>query len=103
MTETIGSNHIPALELHMKYPNVSALVIASAVLAVGLGPALAEKGGDQGSVYDRVCAAPQGRKRSSTGFAADEIANSAGHRFVRAASANFTGCARERTGARYEL
>ena len=42
----------------MKYLNVSALVITSAVLAIGLGPALAEKGGDHGSVYDRVCAAP---------------------------------------------
>ena len=42
----------------MKYPNVSALLIASAILAAGLGPARAEKDGGQGSVYDRICAAP---------------------------------------------
>jgi hypothetical protein len=42
----------------MQYPNVSALVIASAILAAGFGPAKAEKDGDHGSVYDRVCAAP---------------------------------------------
>jgi Spy/CpxP family protein refolding chaperone len=40
----------------MQYPNVSALVIASAILAAGFGPAQAEK--DRGSVYDRICAAP---------------------------------------------
>jgi hypothetical protein len=40
----------------MQYPNVSALVIASAILAIGFGPAQAEK--DRGSVYDRICAAP---------------------------------------------
>jgi hypothetical protein len=42
----------------MKYLNVSALVIASAILAAGLAPAQAEKDADRGSVYDRVCAAP---------------------------------------------
>jgi Spy/CpxP family protein refolding chaperone len=42
----------------MKYPNVSALVIASAILAAGFGPAQAAKEGDRGSVYDRMCAAP---------------------------------------------
>jgi hypothetical protein len=42
----------------MKYPNVSALVIASAILAAGFGPARAEKDADHGSVYDRICAAP---------------------------------------------
>jgi Spy/CpxP family protein refolding chaperone len=50
---------IPALELHMQYLNVSALVVASAILVAGFGPAQAEKdnrGG--GSVYDRICAAP---------------------------------------------
>src|ERR1700686_2008563 len=41
----------------MKYLNVSALVIASAILAVGFGPAQAEKDGDRGSVYDRICSA----------------------------------------------
>jgi Spy/CpxP family protein refolding chaperone len=41
----------------MKYLNVSALVIASAILAAGFGPARAEKDGDRGSVYDRICAA----------------------------------------------
>jgi len=40
----------------MQRPNVSALVIASAILAAGFGPAQAEK--DRGSVYDRTCAAP---------------------------------------------
>jgi len=42
----------------MKYPNVSALVVALAMLAAGFGPARAEKEGSHGSVYDRVCAAP---------------------------------------------
>jgi hypothetical protein len=41
----------------MQYPNVSALVIASAILVAGFGPARAEEG-DRGSVYDRVCSAP---------------------------------------------
>ena len=41
----------------MQYLNVSALVIASAILASGLGPAQAEKDGGRGSVYDRICAA----------------------------------------------
>ena len=41
----------------MKYLNVSALVIASAILAAGVGPALAEKDGSRGSVYDRICSA----------------------------------------------
>jgi Spy/CpxP family protein refolding chaperone len=41
----------------MQYPNVSALVIASALLVAGFGPVRAEEGG-HGSVYDRVCAAP---------------------------------------------
>ncbi len=42
----------------MQYPNVSALVIASALLAAGFGPAQAEKGEGRGSIYDRICAAP---------------------------------------------
>ena len=42
----------------MKYLNVSALVIASAILAAGFGPAQAAKDADRGSVYDRICAAP---------------------------------------------
>jgi Spy/CpxP family protein refolding chaperone len=46
---------IPALELHMQYLNVSALVVASAILVAGFGPAQAETGG---AVYDRICAAP---------------------------------------------
>jgi hypothetical protein len=63
MSKALGSNpitalSIPALELHMQYLNVSALVIASAILASGLGPAQAEKEGGRGSVYDRICAAP---------------------------------------------
>ena len=41
----------------MKYLNVSALVIASAILASGVDPALAEKDGGRGSVYDRICSA----------------------------------------------
>jgi hypothetical protein len=46
------------LELHMQYPNVSTLVIASALLVTGFGSAQAAKDGDSGSVYDRVCSAP---------------------------------------------
>jgi hypothetical protein len=42
----------------MQYPNVSALVIASALVVAGFGSARAEKEGDHGSIYDRVCAAP---------------------------------------------
>jgi Spy/CpxP family protein refolding chaperone len=42
----------------MQYLNVSALVVASAILVAGFGPAQAEKDGDRGSVYDRICAAP---------------------------------------------
>jgi Spy/CpxP family protein refolding chaperone len=42
----------------MQYPNVSALIVASAILVAGFGPARAEKEGSHGSVYDRVCAAP---------------------------------------------
>ncbi len=42
----------------MQYPNVSALVIASALVVAGFGSAQAEKDGDHGSVYDRVCSAP---------------------------------------------
>jgi hypothetical protein len=42
----------------MQYPNVSAFVIASAILAAGFGSAQAEKDGDRGSVYDRICSAP---------------------------------------------
>jgi LTXXQ motif family protein len=42
----------------MQYLNVSALAVASAILAAGLGPAQAEKDAGHGSVYDRVCAAP---------------------------------------------
>jgi hypothetical protein len=42
----------------MQYPSVSALVIASAILATGFGPAQAAKDADRGSVYDRICAAP---------------------------------------------
>jgi Spy/CpxP family protein refolding chaperone len=42
----------------MQYPSVSAIVIASAILAAGFGPAQAAKDGDHGSVYDRICAAP---------------------------------------------
>lgn len=42
----------------MQYPSVSAIVIASAILAAGFGPARAAKDGDHGSVYDRICAAP---------------------------------------------
>ena len=42
----------------MQYPNVSAIVIASAILAAGFGPAQAAKDADHGSVYDRICAAP---------------------------------------------
>jgi Spy/CpxP family protein refolding chaperone len=41
----------------MKYLNVSAFVIASAILAAGFGSAQAAKDADRGSVYDRVCAA----------------------------------------------
>ena len=41
----------------MQYLNVSALVVASAILVAGFGPARAEEGG-RGSVYDRICAAP---------------------------------------------
>jgi hypothetical protein len=41
----------------MQYLNVSALVIASAILAGGFGPARAEKEGSHGSVYDRICSA----------------------------------------------
>lgn len=40
----------------MKYPNVSALVVASALLAAGFGPAQAAK--DGGPDYDAICAAP---------------------------------------------
>jgi len=42
----------------MQYLNVSALVIASAILTAGFGPAKAEKDEGRGSVYDRICAAP---------------------------------------------
>jgi len=42
----------------MQYPKVSALVIASAILAAGFGPAQAAKDGDRGSVYERICATP---------------------------------------------
>jgi LTXXQ motif family protein len=42
----------------MQYPSVSAIVIASAILAAGFGPAHAEKDAGHGSVYDRICAAP---------------------------------------------
>jgi hypothetical protein len=42
----------------MKYLNVSALVVASAILAASFGPAQAEKDAGHGSVYDRICAAP---------------------------------------------
>ena len=42
----------------MQYLKVSALVIASAILASGLGPAQAEQDEGRGSVYDRICAAP---------------------------------------------
>ena len=42
----------------MKYLNVSALVVASAILAAGFGPARAEKDAGHGSVYDRICSAP---------------------------------------------
>jgi Spy/CpxP family protein refolding chaperone len=42
----------------MQYPNVSALVVASALLVAGFGPARAEKDEGRGSVYDRICAAP---------------------------------------------
>ena len=42
----------------MKYLNVSVLVIASAILAAGFGPAQAEKEGGRGSVYDRICSTP---------------------------------------------
>jgi Spy/CpxP family protein refolding chaperone len=42
----------------MQYLNVSALVVASAILVTGFGPARAEKDEGRGSVYDRVCAAP---------------------------------------------
>jgi hypothetical protein len=42
----------------MRYLNVSALIVASAILAAGPGPAQAEKDGGRGSVYDRTCAAP---------------------------------------------
>jgi len=41
----------------MKYLNVFALVIASAILAAGFGPAQAKEE-SHGSVYDRICAAP---------------------------------------------
>ena len=41
----------------MQYLNVSALVIASAILAAGFSPAQAEKDGGRGSVYDRICSA----------------------------------------------
>lgn len=41
----------------MQYLNVSAFVIASTILAAGFGPAQAEKDGDRGSVYDRICSA----------------------------------------------
>jgi hypothetical protein len=41
----------------MKYLNVSALLVASAIVAAGVGPALAEKDGGRGSVYDRICSA----------------------------------------------
>jgi hypothetical protein len=42
----------------MQYLNVSALVIASAILTAGFSPAKAEKDEGRGSVYDRICAAP---------------------------------------------
>jgi Spy/CpxP family protein refolding chaperone len=42
----------------MTYLDVSALLIASAMLAASFGPAQAENDGDRGSVYDRICAAP---------------------------------------------
>jgi Spy/CpxP family protein refolding chaperone len=63
MAEPLRSNPltaltIPALELHMQYPSVSTLVIVSAFLATGFGPALAAKDGDHGTVYDRICATP---------------------------------------------
>jgi Spy/CpxP family protein refolding chaperone len=41
----------------MQYLNVSALVVASALLVAGFGPAQAEEG-SRGSAYDRICAAP---------------------------------------------
>jgi len=42
----------------MQYLNVSALVVASALLVAGFGPVHAEKDAGSGSVYDRICAAP---------------------------------------------
>jgi hypothetical protein len=42
----------------MTYLNVSALVVASAIAAIALGPAQAENYTSSGSVYDRICAAP---------------------------------------------
>lgn len=42
----------------MSHLNVSALVVASAILAAIFGPVRAENEGSHGSVYDRVCAAP---------------------------------------------
>jgi hypothetical protein len=42
----------------MKYLNVSALVIASAIVVAGFDPAQAAKDGGPGSSYDRICAAP---------------------------------------------
>ena len=42
----------------MKYLNISALVVASAILAASFGPAQAANDENHGSVYDRVCATP---------------------------------------------
>jgi hypothetical protein len=63
IADPLGQNPVaalpfPELELPMQGLNVSALVIASAILAAGFGPAQAEKDRDPGSVYDRICAAP---------------------------------------------
>jgi LTXXQ motif family protein len=41
----------------MQYLKVSAFIVVSAILAVGLGPVRA-KDADSGSVYDRICAKP---------------------------------------------
>lgn len=42
----------------MQYLKISALVIATTILAASSGPARAEKHGGGGSVYDRICGAP---------------------------------------------
>jgi Spy/CpxP family protein refolding chaperone len=62
MAKTLDRNpitalSIPELEFHMQYQNISALVVASAILIAGFGSAQAEEG-SRGSVYDRICAAP---------------------------------------------